>query len=346
MLVTGLAFGALLVFGALVAAPRARAEAAEAPTVALRYRASRACPSEAQLAREVDAMLGRSAFVAGGAFVLDVDVATDPTHAQITLVGPDGATLGLRRVEIDGACRSLLGPLALVVALLVELPAERTEVRITLPSHVAPDVAPEEAPEVTREGSAVEVVAAEQTVAREAAEQGLPTSLALLGGVELGLGPEPAALVGLGLGVAPLRELALHLDLIALPFAVLQGAEVGLERSTIAGFFDVCVSAWGGRMEPSLAFCADVGFGASFGSGRQLDVGRTAVVAWLVAGAALRMQVPIDATWFVGGWLRAGANLVQPTFVYQDPLAERVVVLRASLFEASGGLALGVRWAS
>lgn len=107
------------------------------------------CVSARDLALDVEARLGRAAFIAPAAADLTlegrVEPATAPSafRATIRLLDQSGALLGTRELETsDPTCRDLADPVALAVALMID-PDAATE---AAPPPPAPKAAPAAAP--------------------------------------------------------------------------------------------------------------------------------------------------------------------------------------------------------
>lgn len=94
------------------------------------------CPSADALRAAVERLLGRAVFQADDADIqLDVAVVRGENGrgARLTLARRDGTLVGTRELSSESAsCAALLEPLALVVALLIDLP--RDHVSLTLPT--------------------------------------------------------------------------------------------------------------------------------------------------------------------------------------------------------------------
>jgi len=296
------------------------AHAQDRVEVALAYSAPGACPDRESVADAVEALLERPVFSEDGTHLIRVEVVATPASASITLVRRDGAVvLGTRSLAAEGDCASLAAPLSLVLALLVDLSAQDIRLHLPAPARTAPQEVP--------------------------ARSGTEVSLALGGGVELGLGRVPTAVVTMGLGVAPLPFIALSFELAAQPFAEF--------RAELEGTTSVAVSALSlvtdlcGRVASAeghaLDLCGSVGVGGVLGRGQGFDVVREALVGWVVVGGAVRARIALNRSWFMGTTVHVGANVLAPSFAFRD--AGQVVPLSAAAsIEASASLIAGVRW--
>lgn len=105
-----------------------------------------ACPSEANVAAAVEALLERQVFVDGDPDVLvhgELERAGAGWRAMLRLERADGETVGTRELLSEGAaCHDLMATLPLVLALMVDLPKTHVSLRIPVPDSVAEAPAP------------------------------------------------------------------------------------------------------------------------------------------------------------------------------------------------------------
>lgn len=83
-----------------------------------------ACPSAQAIARATQDVLGREAFVSAADASLAIEGRVEPHEggfrATLVVTDANGASVGERVVEADGACDALLAPLSIVLAILVD----------------------------------------------------------------------------------------------------------------------------------------------------------------------------------------------------------------------------------
>ncbi|MFO0713350.1 MAG: hypothetical protein U0353_26085 [Sandaracinus sp.] len=260
---SGCALAIVLASGLLALPSGARAQ--ERPHVRARYdgAAAPACLEPAALARLVAAQLGREAFVEPAEVVIRAEESShDGQHeVRLTLSDLDGHALGVRALQIEGGdCRAIDAELALVVALLVDLPEDEVLLHMT--------------PSRTEGAGIVHVDAA--------------VSLAAVGTVDLLPGPALAARLGVELGLgAVILEAALLGSLPASADRDGGGAELVAWALRVGGCGVASLDVL------RLGGCLALESGGLAVSGRGLDVNLATVRPWADLAIAARVGLRV-----------------------------------------------------
>lgn len=252
----------------------------------------RGCASAQSVQADVDHLLDRAAF--GGAKDADVVVRVRLVQAeagwlaQLSFTAADGTAQGERELHSpDESCRSLDGPVALVVALMLE--ATRPKARVALPAPAATEP---------------------QSRWQAEASAALVTSGGLLPG--LAFGPRLSA------GIVPPDFVPLRLSVTLWP-SVEEDVELGRggRFSASHGGLAICPELTSGSVAGvGLCFGAEAGVLSAVGTGlaytespdRLLVQGEAAAQLWLHLGGPFLLE------------MQAGAAVpfIRPNFVYTD----------------------------
>jgi hypothetical protein len=271
--------GVLLAIAFAASGARAQDDAAvaDAPRSSalawVRLPGAEGCPAAQDVARAVEARLGRTVFVAAGVAELTIEgraerVASPPGfRAIVRITDASGAVLGERTLDQAGDdCALLLAPLALAIALTIDPNATTSAAPPADESDPDPDPDPE--------------VRVETRIVRERVEVEVPV-LAPRWRLELALSPQVA--VGLLPFVAPGGGLAILLTPPGFVPFIVQGAIYPWSRAELAGgaWVDHLAALAGIGMcplalrEDRVAFLAC----ATIDAGAQVVVGEQGVVA-------------------------------------------------------------------
>lgn len=312
----------------------------------IRLPSADACVSTQDLARDVEARLGRAVFVSPSRADVSVEgrIERDQNSyvATITLRDGKGAILGTRELRRDGAsCDGMREPLALVVSVMIDpdaalrpapapsasqAPAPSATAAPPPPTASAPPPPPPPPPEPARPRAPF----------RFDAGASLAGAAGLLPGVALGLGVdgilEPPDFIGLRAFGSVWLD-----DSVAVPpgagratFSLLMAGAglcpVGLRGDRLA--FYACASGELGRM-------------TSRGSG--FDLASPDGQSWLVAASLdARLSVKVGGPFALRAGLSGLAPLVRDRFVARLPSGAEDEIFRASPVVGIGEVGVGV----
>jgi hypothetical protein len=254
----------------------AKAQAASGPThhvsASLRMEDTAQCISAHALEARVEAQLGRAIFVSNPDVIITLRTHSEPEGLSLTmaLALPDGRPLGLRTLHTPTtSCRALDDELALVLALLIDLPEE--EIALLIPPDPEPSLISVAPPETIALASPVE------------------------GAVWVGVTPSLDALPGLavalraGAELHPAQGFSVEAGLgMTLPTAIAQGgagASFWAWSFRAGGCGEVRFDALG------LGGCGVVEVGTLQSEGFGLDVNRISTRLWFDVALALRIAL-------------------------------------------------------
>lgn len=277
----------------------------------LRWTAPEGCVTEGWLREAVERRLGRAVFV------------EDDEHADVRLEGEivrrqsglaahlvmrarSGEVLGQRTVnQPTRQCAALREPLALVLALLIDLPL--TEIRIALPEPTRPEPPPPRAPPPAVHELRTPDVHVDGTALLAAAPGLLPPAS---GGLALSL----------GVTVPPMFPIELGAELFAAPALDAPGVLF------IAAIASLTTCPRIELEELALAMCAGTGVGVVHAAPQGLALMRDATTAWLDARVLLRLDVELSPAVA----LRVDAGVVVPItrhrFLYANAAGDAVLL--------------------
>jgi len=246
-------------------------------------------------------------------------------HAELELETLDGESLGRRELETHAEhCSALDESLALVVALMVDIPPEKLPARPVAPAPRA--FTPIAVPKTThapREPWQVEVT--------------------LLGTFGIGLLPEPAVGVRAGVGVAPPAFWLTELEATYWPAQERERGGVGTELGLMTLGLFVCPltfeSGWLG-----LRICAGQELGRVHAAGFGFDRDREHARLFFDAGARLRGVLRLTGALE----LRAGIGVALPfsrdRFVYAERDGSHPELFQVAPVVGTGELGLGLHF--
>ncbi len=274
--------------------------AARAPTATLQVESAPGCPDAARLIEAVETRLCRDVFVETppSTFAVLVRFEDDGEHAlaHVELRERTGASLGRRTLYAERqSCASLLRPVALAVALLVDSP--QNESVITLP--------PEPPPAPTAiEASSRERI--EETTWHIDVELGAAANLGAYGPLSIG------GTFAAGVHAPELIELRAR--------AQLTSSEAGISPERVAivafgGSLDVCL---GDDLSPDVALgaCAGASVFLVRGSGRGLLMVRSVELTNIALEATARLRVRLHQALWASLEVGAEIPLLRARFAY------------------------------
>jgi hypothetical protein len=295
-----------------------------------RLREAESCISAVELARGVEARLGRPVFGA----LAQTDVAIEGSiwrgqsdarfHALLSVVDEGGRRTGFRELVDDGPnCRDLDEAIVLALSLMIDPKAAFTAESVPPAAKRTPDRA--------RKPDAG---------ARQRAGSGWAGSSAFGYGLFFGVLPRVAHGIWLRVSLEPPGVWPVHLWASYLPSqitTITDTTSVAFSRASL-GLATCPLSAHGARL--GYALCA----GAEAGSLASAGVGRSGLVDQrrLIVDAMLGGQVDLALTSHVSAMLASGALLhfYRDTFEYRSNDGTSSEVFRAPLLGAMGGIGI------
>lgn len=301
---------------------------AQAPVRArLEWSAPPACIAATALETAVSSQLGREVFTDGASAEVTVrgqaTVAGDALTVRLEMRSRSGVSLGVRTLRSSGDCRALDGDIAIVVALMIDLPRERIELfvpaRATVPSSEPPIVPP----------------LAASTPFRIAVSAAAALGLELLPGVHGG--------ARVGAEIDPLGWLPIEIALgLWLPVSAERGdsGAIFLAWSVRAG---ACAIA---RIAPvDLGGCAAIEAGALHAAGYGLDQRLEPVRPLAALDVLAHIAIHLGDVVELRGRIGVLVPFIRDRFVYEG-LEGRVAIHQAEVVAPLAELGLAVHFGS
>lgn len=294
------------------------------------WRAPPGCVNDRALVRSVEALVKRKVFVPQPEADVLVEGAAEPRTeggwtATLRMRAQDGRELGVRSIVSAGNdCREIEGPLAVVLALLVDL--ERREIVLEVPPSAPEPLKKREKPKPEPK------VVPEPALAPEPKPWHGTTSFGALG--SWGLLPKLA----LGIAARGQVEVVPHvvpgLELSAWPEKQSNDAGPG------GGFSAWLLTALGCVEQTELYGCVGVSTGIVSAAG--IGLGRAESPSRWYAGANARIggKLSLFGPLGLGAELGLGASFTRPRFYYQEANGNQVEVHRSALLVPLGGIFL------
>jgi hypothetical protein len=294
------------------------------------WRAPPGCVNDQALTRSVEALVKRKVFVPSSEADVLVEGAAEPRAeggwtATLRMRAQDGRELGVRSIVSEGSdCRAIEGPLAVVLALLVDL--ERREIVLEVPPPAS------EPPKRAEKPKPPLKVEPERAPAPEPERWHGTTSFGAVGAwgllPALAFGIAARGQVEVVPGVVP------GLELSAWPEKQSDDAGPG------GGFSAWLVTALGCVEKPQLYGCVGISSGivsaAGIGLARAESPSRWYVGANARIGAKLSLFGPLR----LGAELGVGASFTRPRFYYEEANGNQVDVHRSAVLVPLGGIFL------
>jgi hypothetical protein len=283
-------------------------------------RISPECPSKEQIASTVADVLGRPVF-AGEPCTrimrasIEHGSAQGPWVATMTVMSSDGLVLGQRQLMThDTSCAALAGPMALVLALMVE--DEKSYSALSVPSELR---APQREPRSARSIRSFGAVGVSWGL--------LPT---------VGLGPR----FGFDVSVSP--SISLRADgsawLSTAPSFDGRGGRFWAWHAGAA----LCPEL-GTQLRSNVSACAGIQGGLVYGTGSGLDYNLSATRPIMFADAKLKGSVALAGPLALFAALGVGVPWLRPRFVYLEPPGSTHEVHRPSRLLLLGEVGLELR---
>jgi hypothetical protein len=305
---------------ALAAWPIAAPVSAEGPVHAtLHWEGGDGCIDASTLQAAVATHLGREVFVDEGAEVVVSGVASISSGEvviRLVMSSLDGTTLGTRTLRMPGSdCRALDDDVAIVIALMIDLPREEIDLFVPPPTAELPSAAPsEEATTAAPEGAATareDRVRLAMSASAVGAFQLLP---GVHGGARVGAEIDPLGILPLEIGLTLWLPVSTEID---------GGGATFLAWSVLVGG---CALA---HFEPiTLGGCAGVELGAihatGFGLDEKLEPVRPLVMAEAMGQAGVLLGEVLELRVRVG----VAVPFIRDRFLYEQ--AGLLVVLHQS----------------
>ncbi|HEY6556850.1 MAG TPA: hypothetical protein VI072_06240 [Polyangiaceae bacterium] len=334
------AFLAALV-GLRPATARAQAEPA---SVALEYAAERDCTPRAELARQVEARLGRPVFVEQDADVL-VEVKTKRREdaagwvANLTLRARHGNWLGARELQSESArCSGLDQPLSLVLALMVDIPKDELP-----PPAEIPVQAPPPAPRVVRVPAPPIVPRAKAASARTERKPPFRVVLGVSGVLSAGLLPDLALGLRASILLRPPEFWPVELGGVVYRDARAQVSRGGSDFEAAGA--DIAVCPLGGeRGRVTVLACAAQSLGRMHVSGYGFDQNQEH--SRFYSSFGLRARLSLALTTWLAGRLAASAEVpvTRDEFYFVNERGERERVFRSAPVVGTAELGMELRF--
>lgn len=324
----------------LPASARAQAEPA---SVALEYAAERGCTTRAELARQVEARLGRSVFVEDDADVLvEVKIKSRESAAgwtaNLTLRARSGSWLGARELQSESArCSGLDAPLSLVLALMIDIPKDELPPPAETPAETPPPAA-----RVLRVPAAPIV----PKPAAPARDQRKPPFRVVLGvGGVLGAGLLPDLALGLRVSVLLRPPEFWPLELGGVMYRDAQAQVSGGGSDFAAAGADIAVCPLGGEHgRVRVMACAAQALGRMHVSGYGFDQNQEHSRFYASFGARARLSLALTTS--LAGRLAASAEVpvTRDEFYFVNARGERERVFRSAPVVGTGELGMELRF--
>jgi hypothetical protein len=322
-------WAAVAFVASLVVLRSARAdEVGREVTAHFAWRAPPGCVNDRTLVESVEKLLKRRVFVAADQADVQIEGAAEPRaeggwSAKIEMRARDGRSLGVRSIVSDGSdCRRVEGPLAVVLALLVDF--ERREIELEIP---APPAEPTPLPPPA-ESKAI------SPSEREHAAPAPPADV-VRGATAFGAAAAWGMVPGLAFGLVARGELetverwAVALELGVWPGHRHADAGRGGEFSAWTGSVLACpdlVSA--GRFRGRA--CGGITAGSISGTGMGLVEVESPNRLYFDAGARAGVTLRVFGPFALAAELGAAVPLARPRFFYERADGSEVTVYRVA----------------
>lgn len=328
------AFGLLVALAAVAAVPRARAATREPVHATLdwhRLPGGQSCSDAATLERAVESRLGRKVFVPRGAADVVVVARIGPARRgagwviDLELRTASGQVIGTRELTSAAPSCSALDPsVALVVALMVDIPKSDVPAPAPAPKRAVPR--PEKPTPIRLPVEPARAWRVHVELAASGAVGVLPGAIA---GVSLGWGLDPPGLF------------LIELDASLYPKADVAQNGAGSRFSLASAELDLCPLEVG-RSQPWLWGCVSQRLGEisgeGFGFSENLRQSRAFYSAGLRARAAVELAGPLKLVGSVGGEV----PVTRDRFIYRDATGRTVELFRMAPIFGSAELGLGL----
>jgi hypothetical protein len=344
LVATGLA---LALFGA---ASTAQARGAETAALGwVRLAGAESCPSAQQLAKDVEARIGRSVFVSPSVaeLLIEAHVEHDASgfRAKVLTTRPDGRVLGTRELTSAAPdCADLAEQLTLVIALTIDPDAELRPKNSPAPAPAPspPAAKPEPCPEprievVEKEKRVVVSVPRERESWRGDARLAGTLTLALLPGVTPGL-MAAGALKPPGFSPIELRG-------SAWPERRADVANGGATFTLLLATLAVCPET---PLSDAIRahFCGGIGLGSMRARGFGFDATKQQAEPVMLATGELRLSLHFTKTLFADLGVGLIGAVVRPRFFYTDAAGNEQDVYRVSPVGANAEIGFGFGFGS
>lgn len=292
------------------------------------------CIASDALERGVEARLARSVFVQSGSSDVIVHGAIEPRpgsgfRARLEMVTPSGQSLGTREIETTAPhCSALDDSLALVVALMVDVPPEELP-PAELP-HAQPPPAPRPAPRPSTPIAVPRATHAPRAPWRFEADANMALGFGML--------PDPAAGIAASLAIEPPSFVLTELEgRFWFPQSVETGG-AGADFSLVSVGLFLCPLAFGDPL--TVRVCAGQEVGRIGVSGFGFDHNRDRAPLVYDLGAFLRASLPLTGLLGIQGRLGAAVPFSRDRFVYSAADGSKVELFRAWLVLAAAELGI------
>lgn len=337
---------------ALTFAPPARAESRTSSLSWVRMPGADSCVATQDLARDVEARLGRAVFVSAAQADVSVEGHIEPNrggagfHATVSLRDAKGALLGTRDLsKKEASCDEMRAPLALVIAVMIDPDAALK------PKPEPPPLPPPEPTVIVKEKTVYVEVPAKETPkdaalpppATKTAKATWETEVDLAFASSLGLIPSAGPGTDVSAVILPPRGPAFSID-SSYFFGTDAAAERGAKASFSGGVGALGVCPLALRRDAfSLFACAALGLGAIDVKSSGFDTGlgtqtRLLFVPSLDVRGSLRIVGPLRASLGLSALVPVGRD----SFVYTRADGSQTQLFQASPIAGKAAAGLGV----